>query len=85
MIALFNESILTLVEPKLNPPSPTSKPPIEADTNLAKPCDVIEEDAFWSVDGAPAIVAGVLILVTVKSAFIIASAPITSNSFFGSK
>ena len=36
-MTLLVESILTLEPPKVNPPVPTSKPPIEAETNLAKP------------------------------------------------
>ena len=41
-----------------------SHPPILADTNLAKPSGLIEDDEFVSVDGLPAIV-GVLILFAV--------------------
>ena len=65
--------------------SSTSNPPMEADLKAAKPWDDIEAEAFCSVDGNPPICAGVLRLFTVKSALITASAPITSNSFFGSK
>ena len=39
----------------------TSNPPIDADTNLAKPCGVILELAFATVDGEPFISAGVVI------------------------
>ena len=39
-----------------------TNPPIEADLNVAKPPALILELAFWSVDGAPAILDGVLIL-----------------------
>ena len=63
----------------------TVNPAILADTNLANPSCVIDELAFKSVDCAPLIVAGVLILLAVKSASIIASAPITNRSFLGSK
>ena len=40
----------------------TSKPPIDAETNLASPSDLIEDDAFKTVAGLPLIVAGVKIL-----------------------
>ena len=36
-----------------------TNPPILADTNLAKPSDVIDDDALLIVDGEPLIVAGV--------------------------
>ena len=39
----------------------TSNPAIDADANLAKPSWSIDDDAFAFVDGAPFIVAGVLI------------------------
>ena len=42
-----------------------SHPPILADTNLAKPSGLIDDDEFVSVDGLPAITAGVLILFAV--------------------
>ena len=45
----------------------TTKPPIEADTNLANPKALIDAEAFVSVAGAPAITAGVLMLSTLKS------------------
>ena len=45
-ITLLLESKLILEEPKVNPPEPTSNPPIEAETNLAYPFDVIEAEAF---------------------------------------
>ena len=38
-----------------------SNPAIDADANLAKPSESIEDDAFVFVDGAPFIIAGVLI------------------------
>ena len=37
----------------------TIKPAIEAETNLAKPSDVIDDEAFATVAGEPPIVAGV--------------------------
>ena len=58
---------------------------IEPERNTALPSEVIEADAFKNVDGEPPNVAGVRILFTVKSAFITASAPMTSKSFTGSK
>ena len=39
-----------------------TNPPIEADLNVAKPPALILELAFWSVDGEPPMLAGVLIL-----------------------
>ena len=66
-ITLFAESNSILEPSKVNPPSPTSNPPIEAETNLAKPCVFIEAEALASVDGEPSIVAGVLILLAVIS------------------
>ena len=52
------------------------QPPIDADTNLAKPSALIDEDEFVSVDAAPSIRAGVLMFSTVKSDRIVALAPI---------
>ena len=54
--------------------------PIDADTNLAKPSEVIAASAVLIL-----LPAGENILFTLKSASIIASAPILSKSFFGSK
>ena len=62
-----------------------SNPPIDADTNLANPSDVIDADAFSIVDCEPPIVAGVNIWFADKSAFITVPAPITNELFFGSK
>ena len=42
-------------------------PPIEADLNVAKPVELMDDDALASVDGAPPIVAGVRILSAVIS------------------
>ena len=53
-----------------------SQPPTDADTNLAKPSALIDDDEFASVDATPSIVAGVLKLSTVKSDKIVALAPI---------
>ena len=53
-----------------------SHPPIDADTNLAKPPASIEDEAFACVDGLPLITAGVRILSVVKLPKIVASAPI---------
>ena len=39
----------------------TINPAIEAETNLAKPSDDIDDEAFASVDGLPLIIAGVKI------------------------
>jgi hypothetical protein len=50
---------------------------IDADTNLAKPSAFIDDDEFVSVEATPPIDAGVLRLSTVKSALIVAFAPIT--------
>ena len=44
----------------------TVNPAIEADTNLAKPSDVIEAEAFVIVEGEPFINAGVCILSTLR-------------------
>ena len=44
-----------------------SKSAIDADANLAKPSELIDELAFDTVDGEPPIFAGVLILSTVIS------------------
>ena len=62
-----------------------SQPPILAETNFANPSESMDDDAFALVDGEPFIIAGVLKLLTLKSALITASAPITNNSFTGSK
>ena len=51
-------------------------PPIDADTNLAKPSAFIDDDAFASVEATPSIWAGVLMFSTVKSDRIVAFAPI---------
>jgi hypothetical protein len=45
----------------------TVNPPIEADLNVAKPCESILELALASVDGEPSIVDGVLIAFAVIS------------------
>ena len=58
---------------------------MDAETNLANPSEVIDDEAFSVVDAVPPIVAGVLKLFTVKSALIVASAPIINASFAGSK
>ena len=53
-----------------------SQPPIDADTNRAKPSESIDDDEFVFVEAFPPIRAGVLKLSTVKSASIVAFAPI---------
>ena len=63
----------------------TVNPAMDADTNLANPSASIDDDEFVLVEGAPFTVAGVLKLFTVKPALMVASAPITSESFCGSK
>ena len=63
----------------------TAKLPIEAETNLANPSEFMEAEAFASVEAAPPIVAGVLILLTVNVELIVAAAPMISLLFFGSK
>ena len=54
-----------------------SHPPIDADTNLAKPSWSIDDDAFACVDGLPFTSAGVLIWFTVSDDLIVAFVPIT--------
>ena len=57
----------------------TLKPPIEADTNLAKPCESILALELASVDGAPSIVAGVLMLSTTTSPRTVRLLPLNST------
>ena len=48
-------------------PVSTDHPPIDADTNLANPSLVIDDDAFVMFAGEPFIIAGVNIWSTYKS------------------
>ena len=57
-----------------------SHPPIDADTNLAKPSALIDDDAFVSVEGFPAISAGVLILFAVTEPNIVTPSVIVPPS-----
>ena len=72
--------ILTLVldiedDAGINPPCilsvVTSNPAIDADLNVANPSDLIDDEAFVSVDGDPPIVAGVLIALAVTDPSIV--------------
>ena len=57
-----------------------SHPPILADTNLAKPSGLIDDDAFVSVEGFPAMTAGVLILFAVTEPNIVTPSVIVPPS-----
>ena len=57
-----------------------AQPPIDADTNLANPSALIDDDEFVSVDGDPPINAGVLILFAVTDPNIVTPSVIVPPS-----